>query len=393
MAKILIGWELGGNYGHLVSIRQLSSDLTKAGHECYLALQRIDSNLGCLAAGEHLLQAPIWPNLLKDVHRARPKFPHATYGDIFSALCLDRPFALRSMIEGWQALLDLIKPDLVVAETAPALLMSARDFVPTIRIGSGYDVPPHHMKRFPTLTGEGSVQDEALAVEKINAALSQTSRQVVQSFPEMLKADVDIVACFREFDPYADWRKTEYCFPAIGPIVPPIAVNKGKEIFVYFHSVSRLIHPIWQALSKTKIPIRIHIPNVEEEHKKAFEDLGFKYESIPVPLNKIMKRSRMIISHGGLGLSSAAILCGMPHMIISHDVEKSLNGTAVSKFGAGIHNSIFELDTERLEEQILSTYSDIFMEDACMISARHLRNRRLDGVTQTTKRAVLEIID
>ncbi len=393
MAKVLIGWELGGNYGHLSSIEKLSVELAKDGHQSFLALQRIDGISRRFVAGEQLLQAPIWPNLLKDVHRELPQVPHATYGDIFDALCLDKPNALTSMLEAWQVLLDLVKPDAVVAETAPALLMAARGRFPTIRIGSGYDVPPSEMARFPSLTGRSAVRCEMIALEKINTALSQTSCHPVRFYPEIFKSDADIVACLEEFDPYAEWREACYCRPAMGSKVPPLAVKRGNEIFVYFHAVTQHVMPVWKALSQTKLPVRIHVPDADEEHTKALADLGFKFESKPVPLDKIMRRSRMIISHGGLGLSSAAAMCGVPHLVLSHDIEKSLNGNAVARMGAGLHAPLFEVDSTLLGQQILTLYHDPDQSKKGVDLARRLQSRKVNAMISHAKDVVYKLID
>ena len=43
MARVLLAWELGGNYGHLVALRALACELRRRGHECVFAVLALES--------------------------------------------------------------------------------------------------------------------------------------------------------------------------------------------------------------------------------------------------------------------------------------------------------------------------------------------------------------
>lgn len=357
MAKILLGWELGGNYGHVNQLKALSKRLIQDGHSVYLALQRIDAGKKLFGPPEYLLQAPVWPNCLKDVYRHVSEDSAANYGDMLIQFCFDKKWALPSMISGWNAILKHVKPDAIIADSAPALLMAAKNKIPTIRIGSGYDVPPFTMKAFPPLYGKESVENHELAVEKVNAALKLCGQARINFLPQCLMSDQDMVAVFKAFDPYYRWRKTRYYTPSVPNPLPSISDRMGEEIFVYYQSVTKEAVPLWDALAESKLPVRLHIPDLDKTHIDAFRDLGFKFEEAPVPIEDIIKKSRLLISHGGLGMASTALLCGLPHLILSHDLEKSLNGHAVSGIGLGKHMSIFRANKASILENIFYLYN------------------------------------
>ena len=343
MSKILLGWELGGNYGHVNQLKSLSRCLMRSGHDVYFALPRIDAARMVFEPPEYLVQAPVWPNCLKDVYRQIPSERATNYGDTLVQFCFDKKWALRSMMSGWEAIINNIKPNAIIADSAPALLMASKGRIPTIRIGSGYDVPPASMKEFPPLFGKPAVENHLLAIDYVNQSLNLFGRSTIEYLPECLMSDQDMVAAFEAFDPYRQWRQTEYLTPVVPCPLPEISQRKGEEVFVYYQSVTKEAIPLWEALAEAKLPVRIHIPDMDDIHAAAFKNLGFIVELDPVPILDVVKNSRMIISHGGLGMSSTALLCGIPHLILSHDLEKSLNGQAISKIGVGEHMSIFEI--------------------------------------------------
>ena len=118
-----------------------------------------------------------------------------------------------------------------------------------------------------------------------------------------------------------------------------------------------------------------HIPDMDDIHAAAFKNLGFIVELDPVPILDVVKNSRMIISHGGLGMSSTALLCGIPHLILSHDLEKSLNGQAISKIGVGEHMSIFEITKNSVLGKILDLYQGSYKDRKLFKTAIQFRKK------------------
>ena len=125
MARILFGWELGANRGHIERLLPMARRLLDSGHEVALALQQID----CAGLDRDpritLWQAPVWPRLLINNLQDGSRRV-ATMGDILAQLGLDRPGCLAAMISSWDAIFAAFRPDVIVADYAPALLAARR---------------------------------------------------------------------------------------------------------------------------------------------------------------------------------------------------------------------------------------------------------------------------
>ena len=61
MARVLIGWELGTNRGHVDAVLRIARHLLSNGHDVHLALQQIDGAPLDADPRLHIWQAPIWP--------------------------------------------------------------------------------------------------------------------------------------------------------------------------------------------------------------------------------------------------------------------------------------------------------------------------------------------
>lgn len=126
MARFLLAWELGGGMGHVMRLAPIAHALHAQGHALHLVLRDLsgaDAALGDLASSPRvtLWQAPMWLPQLRGLPAP------AVYAELlFRAGYLDAT-RLLSLVRAWQALLDAIAPDLLLADHAPTALLAARD--------------------------------------------------------------------------------------------------------------------------------------------------------------------------------------------------------------------------------------------------------------------------
>lgn len=334
MARVLIGWELGGNRGHISRTAALADRLREEGHEVEVALQRIDSGAAELPAGVTVWQAPLWPRLLGNVARPRASRP-ATMGDILFRLGLDRPETLGALIQGWDAILRASRPDAVIADFAPALLRAAAGRVPSIGVGNGFDRVPAQLDRFPSLTGGPPAHDEAEALANANAGLQAASRPPIAALPAIFMADVPLASSFAEVDPYHAHRLEPVVAPTLALPLPPPAGGQGEELFVYGVELMRPDIALWKGLAATDLPVRVHIPNALPSLADAIRGFGFAFEPRPLRWDEIVRRSRLLLSHGGHGFVCAALVAGLPQVVTYYDLEKRGQADALVRAGLG----------------------------------------------------------
>lgn len=334
MARILIGWELGAYSGHVRRMLEYAEAFHAAGHEVALALQRLDALAPEPRKRFALWQAPVWRRLLVSEAKAALG-PVVSHADILGRLGLNAPGMLSALIAAWDHLIAAVRPDLVIAEYAPALLRAASSRVPTIAAGTGFDLPPAAMARFPGLADGDVSGDEDRLLELTNAELAAAGRERLSSLPGLFGADVAVPSAFAELDPYAQWRTAMLSPPLVALPIPLAEAERGKEVFVYWPEGYASGCALWDGLAKSGLAIRIHAPSLGTGETARLAGAGFILEPNPVPFALIAERSAIIVSHGGAGITSSAFVAGVPMVVVPVDLEKMVQARGVTRLGLG----------------------------------------------------------
>jgi rhamnosyltransferase subunit B len=390
MARILIGWELGANRGHAERLRLIAARLLADGHHVALALQQLDS-LGLERDTRlSLWQAPVWPRLLVNAAQDHSR-PVATLGDILARLGLDRPGCLAAMITGWDAILSAVRPDMVIADYAPALLAAARGRLPTINAGDVFSCPPTDVDVMPNLAGHKTAYDESELLDTVDADLVSVGRVPLPALPALFAADKVLLSSFAEMDPYAAPGRT-YCAPSVLPPLADGQGGRGEELFVYGLNRFGVDHPLWQALARVRRPVRLHMPDPTAAHLSLFAKAGIRFEATPVPMTLIAKRSAVTLSYGGHGFLCANLLAVLPQMLVSFDLEKRLYAGRVAALGYGAQCEHFAVEPDALVAQIEALVHDSEMRDRLLAAAPGFHARMAVPLEAEVSAAVRELL-
>lgn len=337
MAHVLIGWELGAYGGHLARIRRIGAALAAAGHRVTLALQRIDApGLWDEPWVDRIWQAPVWPSLIGSVGRAVAG-PAATMGDILASAGLIRPGTFARLLAGWEPILGVEAPDVVVGDYAPVLLAAARGRCPTVAVSDAFDLPPTHLQRLPSLTGRPPATEEAGLLAEVNRGLAASGRPPLRALSELFLADLPLPCSFPILDPYGAWRTGPVYRPFVDPLMAagPADPARAGEVFVYWPGTGDGTLALWQALASQSRPVRVHAPQLTASDHRWLAEQGLIVEVEPVPFDLIADRSRLLVSHGGVGFVSSGVMAGLPQLVIPLDLQKQLAGEGIARAGAG----------------------------------------------------------
>lgn len=368
MARILLGWELGAGTGHSVKLGVLARLLRERGHEPVAAMQDIRGAPATLETW----QAPLWSAQLT-VHARPAATSPQTMGDILATLGLADAEGMRAMIAAWDRLLAAIRPDAVAAEFAPALMLAARGRVPVLALGTGFSLPPAHLPAFPSLTGKPAAHREARLLDGLNRALAKTGRPPLDALPRIFAAERTLAAVFRELDPYRAWR-AHHAPPSLAHAVPP-ASGSGEEVFVYLNGIKAAPAALWQGLVGSGLNVRLYNPLLAPADRAALERVGIAVETRPVPIERIVERSRLLLSHGGMGLVSSALLAGLPPVVLPFDLEKQATADAIAALGLGWHADLRTLDAEAFARQLRASFQDAALMERARSAAPSFRAR------------------
>lgn len=354
MARVLIGWELGAGHGHIMPIVAVARRLRERGHDVALALQRFEGLPERLSAVT-LFQAPVWPGLFLE-SAVMPTAPAVTMVDILARLGLSRPRTLTHLLLGWDAIAAAFRPDVVLCDHAPALQLAMQGRVPTIVAGSGFQVTPA-LDPVPRLAGDAPGHDEDAILDLIDADLREAGRAPLDSLGAMFRHDRSIIATFPLLDPYGRTDSASFAAPVIGEWAAP-AEAPGNEVFVYLNGPIQRAEALWQGLAASGHPIRAYMPQIGAETRAMIERHGIAVERSFQPWRTIAKRSRLAVSHGGHGTLCAAMLAGIPHLVLGIDLEKRLHGQAMERAGFGALLDPYSLPAETLAAAVRSHIED-----------------------------------
>lgn len=334
MRTVLLAWELGSGFGHVINLRRLAARLSRHRLRLVAAVQDVGSARILASEGVEVLPAPPWPCAPVNGAQSAPG-SSASLTDMLAGLGLADEAALRSLLGAWDCLLRLLGPDLVVADFAPAAALAARRRVPLVWVGNGYTLPPDGMERFPLLHYlSAPVWRESEILSIVNQAGKATGCAPLERLPQLFAADARAVQTFAVLDPYHCHRDE----PLDGPIldrVPAARKQDARLIFVYLRGHFNLGPGVVAALTPFAGRLRIFGPGLDAAHAAALARAGARLEKDPPPLAAALSAARLFVHLGGTGAANEAIATGVPQLVLGVDIEKAINGQALEHAGIG----------------------------------------------------------
>jgi hypothetical protein len=298
----------------------------------------------------------------------------ATMGDILAVLGLGDPGVADALIGAWDRLLAAIRPDLVIAEFAPALAMAAYGRMPVLTLGTGFSQPPSHLPRFPSLTGRPTVTAEAPLLDVVNHALARHGCPRRETLPGIFLADREFAAVFTELDPYRPWRSSALGAPSV-MMTDHVVDGEGDELFVYMNGREARPNAFWQGLARSGLKVRIHDPSLTAGDSEILSRAGLSVEPKPVPFARIAGRSRLLLSHGGLGFVSSALLAGLPQVVLPFDIEKRMIAASISELDLGRSLPLDRVEAGRLAALLRAAFEDVDLIARARAAAAGFRAR------------------
>jgi UDP:flavonoid glycosyltransferase YjiC (YdhE family) len=358
MKTVLFAWELGGGMGHLTTLSRLAKCLKHLDLRLVAAIKNPDAAGGLSALGVELVRAPLWPSAsMTQVQIA--KSSSSTMGDVLSTAGLADKDGLSRLLGEWDHHFTRIRPDLVIADLAPAAALAARGRLPLMMIGNGYTLPPAEMQNFPPLhqiSPAASAEGETLSV--VNAVLAIRGQAQLDRLPQVFSADARLVLTFPLLDPYGMQRMQ----PVDGPVlddVPRAANPEAGTIFVYLSRGYRLHHDVPGILLALAPKLRIHAPGLSDALARELTLAGALVEVEPIPAASALGSARLIVHHGGSGLAAEALAAGVPQFVLSMQIEQDLNGSALQRAGLGrlirAYDPLSRIDAKTVDERFQDT--------------------------------------
>lgn len=325
---VLLGWELGGGLGHVTPLLRMADVLAGEGFAPVLALRN-------LVEPCDLLRDVPYPVVPAPVARPRPTetaFLAGSYADILAVQGYNDPDRLAALVRGWDGLIDLVRPALVVADHSPTLCLAAYGALPAVTLGISFAMPPTHLPEFPRLVpDQPPVVAEGRLLEVLREVQRRRGRPAPATLPGLLAAEGRFVTALPELDIYGDVRDV----PAVGPLdgLPVPQPPTAPRFFAYLSIDMPGCEAILAALAATGCHGRAYVRGADAALRERLGRQGLELLARPLTQDALLREAAVVVHHGGSGLAHAALAAGRPQLLFPAHLEHLLNARRLHALG------------------------------------------------------------
>lgn len=332
-----MAWELGAGYGHLGPLLTLARPLQAAGHRVSFAVRDVVGAEAVLGgSGMPFYAAPA------NFSPAGDTVLHS-YAQILRSTAFNHEQELRARVRAWQALFDLVTPDLLVCDHAPTALLAARGRdIRCVVTGNGFVIPPDvaplpELRSWEPQAPAVRAAVEAQALDMANAVLARTGGARLGKLADLYNSATPALFTLRELDNYAALRgATVYrgILPGPGGETPRWPEGPGKRVFLYgqpFASLPELLGSLAAGPHRTLA----YIPKLAPELKRhASAHLAFA-ERLQ-DMAAVTRECDAALMTNGHNTTAAMLLAGKPMVLLPRHLEMFLIANCVQEHGVGL---------------------------------------------------------
>lgn len=363
MSRILLCWELGADYQHLLSLQAIARFYQGKGHDVWVAARDV-SKLKRLFADVkiNIVAAPFSDSSAElGLDKQAPR----SYADFLRRCGYHHGDALLGLVSAWRSLYSFIKPDLLLFDHAPTALLSARDLtvdgsaIPKIAVGMPFSVPDDNRPAgvfFPgDLAKSDIVRYEDDLVKVVNKVCIEFSMPRIKNLADLF-SDLDrcIFQTYSELDHYgyrsAEQRhRTSYVGASI-PVASEAAIFphfKGPKIYCHVKGSAEtaVLLKTLQAIECSAIVLTDGIP---DSIIKAHQSKHILYIDKPVNMRDVLDKSTFAVLNGGINSVSLFMKAGIPVGLFPLHIEQFLMAKRVEALNAGFQLNLSDVDSALL---------------------------------------------
>ena len=339
--RIFYAWELGMDLGHLLRFLNPALKLRERGHEVVFAvrdLSNAESTLG--HRGFPLMQAPIWIANVSGL----PKVT-ISYAEIALRYGFISYPGLKALVKAWRELFRYVRPGLVLTDHSPTALLAARSLgLRHAPIGSGFFNPPltsplPSMRYWDKVPPERIAKPDQVATQVANRVLADLGGPPLRSMADLFRADENFLCTFPELDHYPNRGGAQYWGPTFemeqgAELAWP--AGEGKRIFAYIKPRYRDFEKLLEALRGSGARVLAYAPGISKEHMEKYASKRMQISREPLKLKSMIRDCDLVLCHGGPGTVTAALLAGVPLLIMPTQLEQLMSSRRVAQQNAAI---------------------------------------------------------
>jgi hypothetical protein len=339
MAGLLYGWELGGGSSHLELARGVVAALPATVGRVTLALRHLThAHRRFPPAQAQILQAPI----------AEPLgvIPNpASYAEILFESGYRDPAVLSALLRAWDGILEHARPDVIVADHAPTLLLASlgRQSRRT-SIGAGFFCPPAVAPlpefRFWERTPTGrSARIEARVLETINQVLAERGVPGLGRLADLFDTDENFLTTEPELDHYGPRAGVRYWgfYAASAGDARPAEwpQGSGTRVFAYLSRDYPRVEALVEMLGKLRWPTIVHLAGLPSVVRERLQTPLLKITDQWLDMASVMETADLVVCHAGAGTMGWALQHGCRLVTLPLHGEQTVAALRLKEAGLG----------------------------------------------------------
>lgn len=331
--RVLLGWEFGGGFAHVVKLREIARHVGRdQSCEFLFALRNPQRGIAVGLPSSSVIATP--PS--RRMASGNKEQIRETYGEYVSENLMIEEGAFAARLTGWDKIIRAFDPHVIIADYAPGLNLFARGRWPVVAVGSGYTMPPPEMANFPALAklNRPLYATEPEIIERLNKDLKKFGARAIERLPQLNEANAYGLTTIPIFDPYKSQRQQPYLGVEIpGGSPTPIATASGG--IAYFHEDTQLHDKVLDGMLGASIDTVVYFGPPLRRAVKKFSGSRVQVSDAPFKLSDDMTGKAVAVHKGGLGFATAAVLAGVPQVILYSHEENWFTANAIVRAGAG----------------------------------------------------------
>lgn len=228
-------------------------------------------------------------------------------------------------------------------------------------------------------------------LRNINVVLAERSQPNLSTLPELLNTEMRFVFSLPQADPYLGLRK-ETLLGTYNDGLQRTDLPDEPHLFLYAGAVPEFLDPIIQAASQTKAKISAYLGNTNTAAAQFLKLRGGHIYSQPPELSDVLPKVTAVMSHGGAGLTQAAMIAGRPQIILPIHFESEATAGRLESLGVG--KGIRSANADDMKNAISAVLEVRRFGENAQALARKIADMNLpDSATKLVAQRVIELVE
>jgi hypothetical protein len=343
MTRWLLAWEMGHGLGHLAGLMATARQALVHGIEPVIVASTPLPERITLPVGTRFLLAPAWAPV------GQPLAGTSSMTELLFEQGFGHAPLLAARVRYWRDVIDLVAPSALIADHAPAALLTARALgIAAVQLGTGFAIPPtDSVSALPPFRDwePPNVARMAQAESAVTRALAEASALTGLPLTASVAALYNAPAVIRSVPLLDHYPATlrgasqHYCGPlelaspmsdASIPAWPGAASHQRTRILAYLKAAHPLTLLLLNALTHLQVSALVY---VEGAQGIANPHAHIHIQSTPLPFKALLSGATLAIHQGGIGASSQALLAGVAQLLLPDMAEAFITAQTLVRRG------------------------------------------------------------